>query len=181
MIGWSKERKMGAFVGKKIFHSLVRCVGIGKQRFKSRIASTVHKRYTRSRELRRQSKQHSLSKESFHEYQVSPLKSETNPHGVKPGARFGERNNGDVCNRKLCATIMDIQRDLSNWPFPIFNCKSKITCSQSELLSTNYLLRVDSAAVSIFIVILLELTNTAFVNSTNITTIIETAALSTYS
>ena len=37
---------------------------------------------------------------------------------------------------------------------------------------------VDSAAVSIFVVILVELTNTVFVNSTNITTNIETAALS---
>ena len=34
---------------------------------------------------------------------------------------------------------------------------------------------VDSAAVSIFVVILVELTNTVFVNSTNITTNIETA------
>ena len=39
-------------------------------------------------------------------------------------------------------------------------------------------LGVDSAAVSIFVVILVELTNTVFVNSTNITTNIETAALS---
>ena len=37
---------------------------------------------------------------------------------------------------------------------------------------------VDSAAVSIFVVMLVELTNTVFVNSTNITTNIETAALS---
>ena len=34
---------------------------------------------------------------------------------------------------------------------------------------------VDSAAVSIFVVILVELTNTVFVNSTNMTTNIETA------
>ena len=41
---------------------------------------------------------------------------------------------------------------------------------------------VDSTAVSIFVVILVELTNTVFVNSTNITTNFETAALcnSTY-
>ena len=38
----------------------------------------------------------------------------------------------------------------------------------------------DSTAVSIFVVILVKLTNTAFVNSTNITTNIETAVLSTY-
>ena len=38
---------------------------------------------------------------------------------------------------------------------------------------------VDSTAVSIFFVILIELINTVFVNSTNITTNIETAALST--
>ena len=38
---------------------------------------------------------------------------------------------------------------------------------------------LDSAAVSIFVVILVELTNTVFVNSTNITTNIETAMLST--
>ena len=38
-------------------------------------------------------------------------------------------------------------------------------------------LRLDSAAVSIIVVILVELTNTVFVNSTNITTNIETAAL----
>ena len=37
---------------------------------------------------------------------------------------------------------------------------------------------VDSTAVSIFVVILVELTNTVFVNSTNITTNIETAELS---
>ena len=37
---------------------------------------------------------------------------------------------------------------------------------------------LDSAAVSIFVVILVELTNTVFVNSTNITTNIETAVLS---
>ena len=37
---------------------------------------------------------------------------------------------------------------------------------------------VDSAAVSIFVDILVELTNTVFVNSTNITTNIETAVLS---
>ena len=37
---------------------------------------------------------------------------------------------------------------------------------------------VDSAAVSIFVVILVELTNTVFVNSTNITTNIKTAVLS---
>ena len=37
---------------------------------------------------------------------------------------------------------------------------------------------VDSTAVSIFVVILVELTNTVFVNSTNITTNIETATLS---
>ena len=36
----------------------------------------------------------------------------------------------------------------------------------------------DSAAVSIFVVILVELTNTVFVNSTNMTTNIETAVLS---
>ena len=38
---------------------------------------------------------------------------------------------------------------------------------------------IDSAAVSIFVVILVELTNSVFVNSTNITTNIETAVLST--
>ena len=37
---------------------------------------------------------------------------------------------------------------------------------------------VDSTAVSIFFVILIELINTVFVNSTNITTNIETATLS---
>ena len=126
-------------MGKEIFRSSVRCVRIGKQRSKSLIASTVHKRYTRSRELRRQSKQQSLFKESFHENQGSPLKSETNPHGVKPGARFGGRNNGDVCKRKLCATIMDTQGDLSNWPFPIFNSKNKsFAVNQSFYPQTPY-------------------------------------------
>ena len=38
--------------------------------------------------------------------------------------------------------------------------------------------RIDSAAVSKFVDILVELTNTVFVNSSNITTNIETAALS---
>ena len=37
---------------------------------------------------------------------------------------------------------------------------------------------LDSTAVSIFVVIWVELTNTVFVNSINITTNIETAALS---
>ena len=37
---------------------------------------------------------------------------------------------------------------------------------------------IDSTAVSIFVVVLVELTNTVFVNSTNITTNIETAVLS---
>ena len=37
---------------------------------------------------------------------------------------------------------------------------------------------IDSAAVSLSIVILVELTNTVFVNSTNISTNIETAVLS---
>ena len=39
-------------------------------------------------------------------------------------------------------------------------------------------LRLDRTAVSIFVVMLVELTNTVFVNSTNITTNIETAVLS---
>ena len=39
---------------------------------------------------------------------------------------------------------------------------------------------LDSTAVSIFVVILVELTNTVFVNSINITTNIETAALSRF-
>ena len=39
--------------------------------------------------------------------------------------------------------------------------------------------KLDSAAVSKFLVILVELTNTVFVYSTNITTNIERAALST--
>ena len=38
---------------------------------------------------------------------------------------------------------------------------------------------IDSTAVSIFVVILVELTNTVFVNAINITTNNETAALST--
>ena len=37
--------------------------------------------------------------------------------------------------------------------------------------------QLDSAAVSIFVVILIELTNTAFVNSTKVSTNIETAVL----
>ena len=43
------------------------------------------------------------------------------------------------------------------------------------------LILLDSTAVSIFVVILVELTNTVFVNSINITTNIETAALSSIS
>ena len=42
----------------------------------------------------------------------------------------------------------------------------------------NLEIRLNSAAVSIFVVILVKLTNTVFVNSTNITTNIETAVLS---
>ena len=47
------------------------------------------------------------------------------------------------------------------------------------LMSTWFVInfKVDSTAVSILVVILVELTNTVFVNSTNITTNIETAAL----
>ena len=45
-----------------------------------------------------------------------------------------------------------------------------IFCSSQE--------SVDSAAVSIFVVIMVELTNAVFVNSTNITTNIERAVLS---
>ena len=63
-------------------------------------------------------------------------------------------------------------------------------CSLTTWLQVNFKLEVitktrfpspillDIAAVSIFDVILVELTNTVFVNSTNITTNIETAALS---
>ena len=40
--------------------------------------------------------------------------------------------------------------------------------------------KLDSIAVSIFVVILFELTNTVFVNSTNIATNIEMAALSKF-
>ena len=46
-------------------------------------------------------------------------------------------------------------------------------------ISHRFLFLVDSTAVSIFVVILVELTNTVFVNSTNKTTNIETAVLST--
>ena len=48
------------------------------------------------------------------------------------------------------------------------------------LMSTWFVInfKVDSTAVSILVVILVELTNTVFVNSTNITTNIERAALS---
>ena len=55
-------------------------------------------------------------------------------------------------------------------PFPAY--------FQQALLLQGIAVRVDSAAVSIFVVILVELTNTVFVNSTNITTNIETAVLS---
>ena len=44
----------------------------------------------------------------------------------------------------------------------------------------NLEIRLDSAAVSMFVVILVELTNIVFVNSTNIPTNIETAALSNH-
>ena len=43
-----------------------------------------------------------------------------------------------------------------------------------------YIIVADKDADSIFVVILVELTNTVFVNSTNITTNIETAVLSTW-
>ena len=42
------------------------------------------------------------------------------------------------------------------------------------------LILLDSTAVSIFVVILIELTNTVFVNSNNIKTNIETAVLSSH-
>ena len=47
-----------------------------------------------------------------------------------------------------------------------------------KTISKNTEWKIDSTAVSIFVVILIELTNTIFVNSTNITTNIETAVLS---
>ena len=51
--------------------------------------------------------------------------------------------------------------------------KTKVKSQNSDAV-------VDNTAVSIFVVILVELTNTVFVNSiTNSTTNIETAALST--
>ena len=54
--------------------------------------------------------------------------------------------------------------------------------SITQLLKTQTRDFLDNAAVSIFVykttVILVELTNTVFVNSTNITTNIETAVLS---
>ena len=49
---------------------------------------------------------------------------------------------------------------------------------QQALLLQGIAVRVDSAAVSIFVVILVELTNTVFVNSTKKTINIETAVLS---
>ena len=51
--------------------------------------------------------------------------------------------------------------------------KTKVKSQNSDAV-------VDNTAVSIFVVILVELTNTVFVNSTNITTNIETVALSTW-
>ena len=54
----------------------------------------------------------------------------------------------------------------------------KIT-NNSTWLPAGRLGQIDSAAVSIFVVILVELTNTVFFNSPNITTNTDTAALST--
>ena len=56
-------------------------------------------------------------------------------------------------------------------PFPAY--------FQQALLLQGIAVRVDSAAVSIFVDILVELTNIVIVNLTTITTNIETAALST--
>ena len=66
------------------------------------------------------------------------------------------------------------------WPTPcahthFFTFTFASSCDQSPLCP----ITLDSTAVSIFVVILVELTNTVFVNSTNITTNIETAVLST--
>ena len=47
-----------------------------------------------------------------------------------------------------------------------------------KTISKNTEWKIDSTAVSIFVVILIESTNSVFVNSTNITTNIETAVLS---
>ena len=61
-----------------------------------------------------------------------------------------------------------------------FYCQSS-SMSDSVLIEKNKValqFLLDSAAVSIFVVILVYLTNTVFVNSTNITTNIETAVLS---
>ena len=53
------------------------------------------------------------------------------------------------------------------------------SAKMETVFARNITIRIlDSTAVSIFVVILVELTNTVFVNSTNITTNIGTAALS---
>ena len=65
---------------------------------------------------------------------------------------------------------------------PYFLYFSTLLVSKENVTSffglCHLILILDSAAVSIFVVILIELTNTVFVNSTNITTNIETAVLS---
>ena len=69
-------------------------------------------------------------------------------------------------------------------PSTIFSCLPLIELPnlnlsfQSVALSMELLDIVDSTAVSLFVVIMAEFTNRVFFNSTNITTMIETAVLS---
>ena len=65
---------------------------------------------------------------------------------------------------------------LPPWPTTV---SFATAATQLDIFQVAYLQwRLDSAAVSIFVVILIKLTNTVFDNSTNITTNIETAVLS---
>ena len=65
---------------------------------------------------------------------------------------------------------------LPPWPTTV---SFATAATQLDIFQVAYLQwRLDSATVSIFVVILIKLTNTVFDNSTNITTNIETAVLS---
>ena len=85
-------------------------------------------------------------------------------HTEKGYARFHQVQSVEEKKVFLVEKQINVDAKLANFP-----CK--------HLFERAMALRVDSTALSIFV--LVELTNTVFVNSTNITTKIETVVLST--
>ena len=128
------------------------------------------------------------------------IQRQTAPHDFKSALlnlNHGRLFGGESFLPRLCLLWNSNQKIPNNLPpyFPVnydhcmaFTRTNNLLCSPSQLSNVHFkscatltsaLVCLDSTAVSIFVVILVELTNTVFVNSTNITTNIETAALST--